>query len=59
MTITLAARIRRSALQMVWSAKASHIGSALSIADIVAVLYGSIMQFDPLNQYNPIEIVLY
>jgi len=52
MTITLAARIRRSALQMVWSAKASHIGSALSIADIVAVLYGNIMQFDPLDQSN-------
>jgi len=37
---------------MVWSAKASHIGSALSIADIVAVLYGNIMQFDPLDQSN-------
>ena len=53
MTITLAARIRRSALQMVWSAKASHIGSALSIADIVAVLYGKIMLFDPLDPSNP------
>ena len=53
MTIALAARIRRSALQMVFTAKASHIGSALSIADIVAVLYGNIMQLDPLNPSNP------
>jgi len=53
MTIALAARIRRSAVQMVYKAKASHIGSALSIADIVAVLYGNIMQFDPLDPSNP------
>jgi transketolase len=34
-----ARRIRAQALRMVHRAKASHIGSALSIADIVAVLY--------------------
>ena len=32
---------------MVARAKASHIGSALSIADIVAVLYGSVLNVDP------------
>jgi transketolase len=32
---------------MVHNAKASHIGSALSIADIISVLYGSIMKVDP------------
>jgi transketolase len=32
---------------MVVSGKASHIASALSIADIVAVLYGSIMNIEP------------
>lgn len=42
----LAKRIRRSSLEMVHRAKASHIGSALSISDIVAVLYGCIMKFD-------------
>ena len=42
-TIDLARRIRVSSLQMVHRAKASHIGSALSIADIVAVLYGRIL----------------
>lgn len=32
---------------MVHRAKASHIGSALSIADIMAVLYGQVMKHDP------------
>jgi transketolase len=45
----LALRIRRQALGMVARARASHIGSALSIADIVAVLYGGILRSDPAN----------
>jgi transketolase len=45
----LAARIRRHSLQMVHDAQASHIASALSIADILAVLYGEIMRHDPRN----------
>jgi transketolase len=44
---TLAATVRGHALTMVHHAKASHIGSALSIADIVTVLYGSVMKVDP------------
>ena len=43
----LALRMRIQALQMVHRAKASHIGSALSICDIVAVLYGQIMMLEP------------
>ncbi len=43
----LAVRMRVQALQMVHRAKASHIGSALSICDIVAVLYGQVMRVDP------------
>lgn len=39
----LARRIRIDALKMVHRARASHIGSALSIADIVAVLYADIL----------------
>ena len=35
--------VRVRALQMVNNARASHIGSALSIADIVAVLYARIL----------------
>jgi transketolase len=43
----LARRIRAQALRMVTAAKASHIGSALSIADLVAVLYGGALRVDP------------
>ena len=46
-TRALANKVRRLALQMVHRAKASHIGSALSIADIVAVLYGGVLAVDP------------
>ena len=46
-THKLATTIRRHALRMVHRAKASHIGSALSIADILAVLYGSVLRLDP------------
>ena len=48
-TLVMARAIRRNALQMVHRAKASHIGSALSIADILAVLYGRVMHHDPFN----------
>jgi len=47
---SLAKNIRKTSLQMVSKAGASHIGSALSIADILAVLYSDIMEFDPANQ---------
>jgi transketolase len=50
---SLAQTIRRDALRMVHGAKASHIGSALSIADIIAVLYGSVMHVDPDNPELP------
>jgi len=49
----LALRIRRRALAMVTRARASHIGSALSIADIVAVLYSAVMRVDPGDPYWP------
>lgn len=46
-TREFARNVRRSALQMVYSAKASHIGSALSICDIIAVLYAHTLVIDP------------
>jgi transketolase len=46
-TQSLAKRIRKNALVMVHRAKASHIASALSITDVLAVLYGHVMKFDP------------
>ncbi len=38
---------------MVAQANASHIGSALSIADIVAVLYSGALNFDPVAPADP------
>lgn len=46
-TRDLARRMRSQALQMVHRARASHIGSALSICDIVAVLYGQVLKVCP------------
>jgi transketolase len=45
-TFALAQRMRAHALRMVHRARASHIGSALSICDIVAVLYGRVLALD-------------
>ena len=42
---TLARLIRCQSLKMVERSKAAHIGSALSIADIVAVLYSEILRY--------------
>ncbi|HEV2595909.1 MAG TPA: transketolase, partial [Sphingomicrobium sp.] len=52
-TDDLARRIRCRALEMVTRARASHIGSALSIADIVAVLYGRVLRVDPAAPDHP------
>lgn len=52
-TLTLAKKIRELSLQMVYSAKASHIGGALSMADILAVLYNNFLNVDPSNPKNP------
>lgn len=48
-TQEFAQSIRKLSLEMVHRAKASHIASALSIADILAVLYGVIMRYQPSN----------
>lgn len=45
-TLQLARRIRRHAVEMTHLGKSSHVGSVLSMADIIAVLYGSVMRFD-------------
>lgn len=49
----LARRIRSAALQMVYQAKASHIGSALSVTDIIAVLFSEVLRLDPANPNAP------
>jgi transketolase len=43
----LARRLRRHAMVMVGRAGSSHIASCLSVADILAVLYGAILKLDP------------
>ena len=45
-TSDLAKAIRIASLNMVFKAKSSHIGSCLSIADILAVLYGQVLVFN-------------
>lgn len=47
-----AKEIRKLAIKMVYNAKASHIGGALSMADILAVLYNDILNIDPSNPKN-------
>lgn len=52
-TLTFAKKVRELSLQMVYSAKASHIGGALSMADILAVLYYRVLNIDSSNPKNP------
>lgn len=49
----LAHKIRGHALKMVNRAHSSHIGSSLSMADLLAVLYGKILRVDPSNPEWP------
>lgn len=49
----LAKAIRIHALKMVHKANASHIGSCLSVADILAGLYFKILRIDPANAAWP------
>jgi transketolase len=46
-TRDLARRVRAHAVRMVAAARASHIGSCLSIADMLAVLYGGFLRVAP------------
>ena len=52
-TRALANRLRAHALRMTHKSRASHIGSCLSMADILAVLYGTVMGFDPARPDAP------
>jgi transketolase len=46
-TVELAHRVRVDSLVAIHQARASHIGSVLSIADVLGVLYGSVLRVDP------------
>jgi transketolase len=58
-TTELARRSRISAVSMCSKSGASHIGAALSVIDILSVLYGSVANVDPLRTEDPTrDIVL-
>lgn len=46
-TEDLATAIRRRAVRMTHLGSSSHVGSILSVADILAVLYGTVLRVDP------------
>ncbi|MHB0984024.1 MAG: transketolase [Sulfuricella sp.] len=52
-TVAFAKRIRLHALRMTSLGGSSHIGSILSMTDLVAVLYGAILRVDPQNPKWP------
>ena len=45
----LAKKVRLNCLDMVYNSKASHVGSALSVVDIITVLYNDIIKVFPNN----------
>ena len=46
-TVQLASAIRFHTVQMVHRINASHVGGGLSMADVLAVLYGEVLRVDP------------
>ncbi|NLA53860.1 MAG: transketolase [Clostridiales bacterium] len=44
-----ASKIRIAALEAIKARGFGHIGGSLSVADVLAVLYGAVMRFDPKN----------
>ena len=52
-TEELALRLRRHVVRMCGSGGSSHVGSCLSTADIIAVLYGEVLRVDPANPTWP------
>ncbi|PKK90107.1 MAG: transketolase [Candidatus Wallbacteria bacterium HGW-Wallbacteria-1] len=45
--ISLAKKIRMHSVEMIHKARSSHLGSCLSFADILAVLYGKVLNYHP------------
>lgn len=52
-TEALARRLRRHVVSMTSRGKSSHVASCLSIADVMAVLYGRVMRLDPADPKWP------
>jgi transketolase len=51
--IDLSKKIKLLLLNIIYLAKAAHIGSSLSFIDILVVLYGKIMNINPSNTMHP------
>src|SRR5205085_6338945 len=49
----LARTIRAHTLRMVHKSRASHVGTCLSMADLLAVLYGQVLRVDPARPLWP------
>lgn len=52
-TEEFARRVRCHAVRMTNRAKSSHVGSSLSMAEILAVLYGGVLRVDPNDPHDP------
>lgn len=52
-TQAMADRIRRHAIEMTHRGRSSHVGSVLSMADLIAVLYGHVLRVDPAEPRHP------
>ena len=52
-TEELALRLRRRVVRMCSAGGTAHVGSCLSVADIVAVLYGEVLRVDPADPAWP------
>lgn len=48
-SLEMAKKIRKTSVAMVYKAHSSHIGGALSMADILAVLYSDVLNYDANN----------
>lgn len=53
MSVDAARTVRTQVLRMTNSGRSSHVGSALSCADILAVLYAGVLQVDPQRPDRP------
>ncbi len=51
--VAFAKQIRLRALELCYRKHASHIGGAFSVADILAILYGEVLNIDPQNAQQP------
>jgi transketolase len=52
-TRALARTVRRHVVQMTHQAKAGHVGTSLSMAELLSVLYGGILRVDPATLESP------